>query len=180
MNAPVMVVSPSDRRISAITRVDDQEFTPAVLDQLETPRSPLRRATLVLIVLMGASAIAWSMLAGMDKFVVASGRVQSGGRSRVVQPLEAGKVERVLVHNGSKVSKSEPLFFLDPTLAEEERRAAAAQFEAFEAELSRRVTEIDAIRSGAPCCPTVPFLQSIGQAARERELNLLAADLAEI
>ena len=85
----------------AVIRLDalDREFLPAALELLETPPSPIRVAAIWVICAGLVVALAWSYFGKLDIHAVAQGRIQPSGRSKVVQPLEPGKI---VSHRGGK------------------------------------------------------------------------------
>ena len=76
-----------------------------------TPVNSLRRhITILLIVLMLLSFLAWAGLSQIDQHVRATGRVVPAGNARTVQHLEGGIVMEILVAEGDEVSAGDPLF----------------------------------------------------------------------
>ena len=71
----------------------DREFLPASLEILLTPPSPVARALLISICSLFFLALAWSYFGWIDIYAVAPGKFQPIGGSKVVQPLEPGKVK---------------------------------------------------------------------------------------
>src|SRR5262249_38673331 len=98
-----------------IIRMDalDREFLPAALELFETPPSPIRIAAIWLICAGFTSALAWSYFGWLEIYAVAQGRIQPNGRSKIVQPLEPGKVIAIAVENGSRVFAGDVLLELD-------------------------------------------------------------------
>ena len=175
---------PMARPLRLITGSDDREFLSAALEILETPASPRRIAFIWLVCLIFAGALIWSCFAKLDIYAVASGRIQPSGRSKVVQSLDPGKIKLVSVANGMRVNAGDTLLQLDPTEAEADRRSAASELEAADAEVARRQAAIDAVRSGAGApglatATTIRFPENVASAARQREQVVLAADLAQ-
>src|SRR5437879_2611971 len=89
--------------------VEDREFLPAAVEILETPPSVIAVSFIWLICAIFAAAIAWSYFGKLDIYAVASGKLQLAGRSKIVQPLDPGKVAAVLVENGSRVKQGDVL-----------------------------------------------------------------------
>src|SRR5665213_1691755 len=89
------------RRQSPQLTTTDREFLPAALEILVAPPSPIARALLVAICGLFFAALAWSYFGWMDIYAVAPGKIQPDGGSKVVQPLDAGKVVAIEVANGS-------------------------------------------------------------------------------
>ncbi|MEC9345584.1 MAG: HlyD family type I secretion periplasmic adaptor subunit [Pseudomonadota bacterium] len=85
----------------------------SALDDLVARHRPaggilIARAVAVLIVLLAA----WSLLARLDEVAVATGRVVPQGDVKVIQHLEGGIVEELLVQEGSRVATGDPLLRL--------------------------------------------------------------------
>lgn len=94
---------------------DEIEFLPAALEILETPASPVGRSLMWALIALFVIALVWSIIGRLDVVAMAQGKVIPSGRSKVVQPLEAGIVKAILVHNGQHVSEGQSLIELDPT-----------------------------------------------------------------
>lgn len=59
----------------------------------------------------------WAALAPLESGAVAQGQVQVAGSQRVVQHLEGGIIQEILVREGDRVTKGQTLVVLDPTRA---------------------------------------------------------------
>jgi len=97
------------------------EFLPAALEVLETPASPAGRAVAATIGLFLISALAWSIIGHVDIVATAPGTIIPAGKSKIVQPLEAGVIRAILVQDGDHVRAGQTLFELDNTVAAAER-----------------------------------------------------------
>jgi len=166
-------------RKAVATNADYLEFLPASLEIIETPVSPKGIVLLWLLCAMLAAATIWSCIAKLDIYAVASGKVQPSGRSKVIQPIDPGRVINIFVKNGSKVNVGDALLELDPTEAKATQTSTAANLEALDAEISRRQTEINAIRSATPEPLEIVFPSKVGRALRLREANLFKAELEQ-
>jgi hemolysin D len=62
-------------------------------------------------------ALLWSILGHVDIVAVAPGRIIVSDRTKVIQPLEASVVKKVLVKDGDRVQAGQVLVELDPTMA---------------------------------------------------------------
>ncbi len=96
-------------------QADEIAFLPAVLEVLETPPSPLGRSLMWALMILFSIALACSVLCKVDVVSVAQGKIVPTGKSKVVQPLEAGIVRAILVDNGQHVTAGQTLIELDPT-----------------------------------------------------------------
>src|SRR3954452_22241957 len=96
-------------------------FLPAALEIMETPPSPIRRATAATIALLFCAALAWSIFGTIDIVASASGKIVPSGRTKVVQPFETGVVRAIRVEDGQAVKAGDVLIELDPTVNAAER-----------------------------------------------------------
>jgi hemolysin D len=103
------------------TRRARLEFLPAALEIVETPASPVGRAIGATIISFVVLALAWSVLGRIDIVATATGKVVPSGRTKTVQPLEAGIVTAILVKDGDQVASGQVVMRLDQTVAEAER-----------------------------------------------------------
>lgn len=157
----------------------DREFLPAALEILVTPPAPLAGATLMSISGALLAGLAWSYFTWIDIYAVAYGKVQPSGRSKVVQPLDAGKVVAIRVDNGSVVKAGDVVLELDATESGADREAMARDLEAARAEAARRRAAI----AGADLAATLPAIEfppDVPPAVRDRERGVLKADIAQL
>jgi len=122
------------------------EFLPAALEVLETPASPAGRAVAVLIVVFFAGAIAWACIGRVDIIATAQGKIIPTGRTKAVQPLEAGIVSSINVQDGDRVKAGQILVELDQTVARADRRHTAHDL--LKAQLD--VARLSALKAGGP------------------------------
>lgn len=160
----------------------DREFLPAALELLETPPSPVRIAGLWLICAAFTVALAWSYFGKLDIHAIAQGRIQPSGRSKVIQPLEAGKVVAIGVENGSRVKAGDILLELDPTDSGADRETQTRELESARAEAARRAVAVAVTRDGDATLNARPiaFDATVGPAVRRREELVLAGDLGQL
>ena len=166
---------------NAVARTSaDREFLPAALEILVTPPSPVARALLLAICGLFFAALAWSYFGWMDIYAVAPGKIQPTGGSKVVQPLEPGKVVAIHVENGSVVRAGDLLVELDPTEAAAESEAQSRDLEAANAEAARRQAAIKAAQTDSLEAQPIAFPAGISEPVRHRQTNVLSADLAQL
>ncbi len=168
------------RTTSSQLTATDREFLPAALEILATPPSPVAKSLLLAICALFFGALAWSYFGWIDIYAVAPGKIQPDGGSKVVQPVDAGKVVAVRVQNGSRVNAGDVLIELDPTETAAERQAQASDLEAATAEAARRKAAIAAAQTEAMAPSPIAFAAGISEPVRRREEGVLAADLAEL
>jgi len=166
------------KNLAPAEKSDYLEFLPAHLEILETPASPRASWMLWLLCGMLTAGIAWSWFAHLDIHAVAQGRIQPSGRSKVLQPVDPGRVRAVNVANGARVRAGDLMIELDPTEAEADRTAAMEMLHALEAEIIRRAAAVDAARSDFEQ-PTMTFPPDIGPGLRLREEGQLAAEFGQ-
>lgn len=92
---------------------------------------------------------AWAAMAPLEGAVVAPGKVVASGRNKIVQHLEGGIVERVLVAEGQAVRAGEPLLLLDGTAAKAQVSRLGLQLLTLEAIEARAVAERDGLETVA-------------------------------
>ncbi len=167
--------------VASRARGSDREFLPAALEILETPPSPVRMALLLLICSFVAAALAWGYFSRVDIVAVAQGKLQPTGRTKVVQPLENGRVAAAPVENGSHVAEGDVLIELDPVEARAEAGQLFSDLAAYRAEALRRTAAIAAARArNLEPAPAIAWPDAIAPAIRKREDNVLAADMAQL
>ena len=154
------------------------EFLPAHLEILETPASPKMSFMLWTLCGMLTAAIAWSSIAKIDIYAEAQGRIQPSGRSKVVQPLDVGRVAEIAVSNGSKVKAGDLLLALDATQSEADRSAASAELQSLHAEIARRTTEIFAVQGGLPTAAII-YPADVSEVDRRRDDAVFQAEMSQ-
>ena len=138
--------------------------------QAQPPRL-LARSVSLAVCAFAALACAYATLAHIDIVVSAQGRVIPGGKSKVVQPLEAGIVRRIAVHDGQAVKAGDVLIELDPTVAAaDQQRLRREQWEG-----AAEVARSEALLHGRPFEPPSDLPADL----RANALALLASRQAE-
>lgn len=159
---------------------EDKEFLAPVLSLVETPASPLRSAMVIVICAAVSSMIVWACLSSLDIFALAPGKVQPSGLSKIVQPLEPGRVSAIHVANGSQVTSGDVLAELDPTETKADRDASARNLQSAEAEIIRRQGAIAWADKRDATPPALLFPKSIGADIAEGEIRVLQADISQL
>jgi hypothetical protein len=162
----------------------DREFLPAALEILETPPAP--GATLLMLTLCAfmATAIGWSYIGRLDVDAIAQGKLEARGRTKVIQPLESGKVRSIAVENGEAVKAGDLLIEFDTTELQADVRDHSDALAGSEAEQARRSAAIAAARKtdSAEGLAMATFLadESLAPAAFAREKAVFRADLDQL
>src|SRR5208282_4701787 len=137
--------SPAPRPAPAVSG-RDREFLPAALEILESPPPPLPNTLIGTICVFALVALSWSFFGRLDVHAVAPGKVETAGYSKVIEPLDPGKVAAIHVEAGQSVKPGDLLFELDPAEANADARAARDALDASRAEIARRRFAIEAVR----------------------------------
>jgi hemolysin D len=162
-------------------RVSDQEFSPAVLEVIETPPSPVRVALIITLCALCVIAIATAWVCKMDIYAIARGKIQVEGRSKIVQPLDAGKVIAIQVQNGTRVRSGDTLLILDATEVDAERQEHAEQADEYRTQIARRRAAVSAAQhQPLPLPADVALPRELDPRLRVREERVLAADLQQL
>ena len=123
----------------------DREFLPAALEILETPPPPLPIALIGTICFFALAALLWSFFGRLDVHAVAPGKIETAGHSKVIEPLDPGKVAAIHVEAGQSVKAGDLLLELDPAEATADALAAQDALNASLAETARRRYAIKAV-----------------------------------
>ena len=125
----------------------DREFLPAALEILETPPPPLPIALIATICAFALAALAWSFFGRLDVHATAPGKIETAGYSKVIEPLDPGKVVAIRVETGETVKAGELLLELDPAEASADALSAQDALNASLAEVARRRFAIAAVQA---------------------------------
>jgi hemolysin D len=156
------------------------EFLPAAIEVLETPASPAARAIAWTIMALFVFAILWASVGKIDVVAVAQGRIVPTGRSKIVQPLEAGVVKAIHVQDGQSVRAGEVLIELDATATAADRKRLAADLTVAQLDASRRRAELsdDPEHAFAPPAEASPLEVELHRSLLASELGAYRAKLA--
>jgi hemolysin D len=107
------------------THVEDMGFHPADIEILDTPPSPVRMSMIISICALATAVLVWSFVGTIDIVAVAQGKFKPVGDTKIIQPLEGGKVAAINVENGQHVKAGDILVELDPGDARADETDAA-------------------------------------------------------
>jgi len=113
------------------------EFYPAALEILETPPSPIGRATASVIIVFFTIALLWAIIGSVDIIATAPGKIVPTGRTKIIQPLEAGVVQKINVQDGQAVKAGDVLIEIDSTINEAERNRLHEEYVTAELDVAR-------------------------------------------
>lgn len=105
---------PNPARSVTATAMDNPFTSAAIALQRRPPWLIARMVSLALCV-MAVLALAYAWFAPMDVVISAQGRVIPSGRSKIVQPIEAGIVRSIHVRDGAIVKAGDVLIEMDHT-----------------------------------------------------------------
>lgn len=97
---------------------DSHEFKPILAEIEERPVNPLGRIIFWIIISAIFVGILWMFLGQIDVVVTAKGKIIPHGNIKILQPLETGVVEKILVQEGDYVKKGQVLMEVDPSTTE--------------------------------------------------------------
>ncbi|WP_295748391.1 HlyD family type I secretion periplasmic adaptor subunit [Undibacterium sp.] len=150
---------------------DEIEFLPAALEVLETPVSPLGRSLMWALMALFSIALIWAVLGKLDVVAVAQGKIVPNGKSKLIQPLEAGIVKAILVENGQHVALGQPLIELDTTQTSADvGKSKTARVDAM-LSANRALALLEAQKTNTP--PKLALLNDASE-NRQRETQSLA------
>ena len=116
---------------------DEAAFLPAALSLQATPVHPAPRRFAFGIIALFTIALVWSVVGKVDIVAIAPGRIIVSERTKLIQPLEASVVRRVLVKDGDTVQAGQVLVELDPTIASADRASGQEHINASQSEMVR-------------------------------------------
>jgi len=151
---------------------DEAAFLPAALSLQETPVHPAPRRLAWAIMALFVLALVWSIFGQVDIVAVAPGRIIVSDRTKVIQPLEASVVKRVLVRDGDKVEAGQVLVELAPTMASADKASVQEQLNSAISEEQRTAALLKGLAAGA--LPALP--REVDAAPR----NLLQSEWQDI
>ncbi|MBL8671359.1 MAG: HlyD family type I secretion periplasmic adaptor subunit [Alphaproteobacteria bacterium] len=114
---------------------------PAVQPSLSLVPWIVAGSVLIAVTFVGVGG--WAAIAPLNSAAIAVGKVSVEGDRKVVQHLEGGIVQQVLVKDGDKVEPGQVLIQLDDTRARVELQAISGQITSIEAGIARLEAERD-------------------------------------
>jgi hemolysin D len=157
------------------TQADKTEFnqfsTAALAIVAQPPSRVVRMVSLAICVMVGATLL-FSFFAQMDVVVSAQGKLIPAGRSKVIQPLEAGVVRSIAVRDGQPVKAGDVLVELDLT-------NSGADRDRLQRELWEARAEV--LRTNAQLAGQASFVLPVGMPTEvaRNQLAVLQSHMAE-
>jgi hemolysin D len=161
--------------------IDDRAFLPAALEIIETPASPVAVAMIGVICAFILAAFAWCWFGRLDVYATARGKFIPTGHTKVIQPLETGKVIAIDVTPHQTIKAGDVVLELNPSEVTAEIAADSEAMLARRAETLRRRTALAAATAGELSSPPpIAWPDVITDEIRQREERVLAGDLSEL
>ena len=143
------------RLAGPIRTADELAFLPAALSLQETPVHPMPRRFAWVLMALFVIALLWSCLGRVDIVAVTTGRIVVSDRTKLIQPLEASVVRRILVKDGDRVHSGQVLVELDPTMAEADLSSVHEQFLATTSDEIRSTALLKSFNGSSPTLPAM-------------------------
>ena len=116
---------------------DETAFLPAALSLQDTPVHPAPRRFALAIMTLFVIALVWAIFGKVDIVAIAPGRIIVSDRTKLIQPLEASVVRKVLVKDGDRVQAGQVLVELDTTIASADKASVQEQLNTAASEVYR-------------------------------------------
>jgi len=122
-------------------RVQDMAYVSPVAGAQVLEPAPAAMWAVYLLLALLATAVWWASQAQVDIVARANARVVPDGREQVIASLEGGLLRELLVREGQRVERGQPLAMLDPTRAEAQQAEGEAKRLALRATQARLQAE---------------------------------------
>jgi hemolysin D len=108
------------KRIKFFKKDDSHEFLPIISEIEEEPVNPLGRTMFWIIIGIIFFTTIWLFVGKVDIVVTARGKIIPDGNIKIIQPLDTGVVQKILVKEGDFVKKGQILMEIDPSTTQPE------------------------------------------------------------
>ncbi|AKG67688.1 Type I secretion system membrane fusion protein PrsE [Serratia fonticola] len=119
----------------------DAAFMSDLRESLLIQSAPGSRAVLYIICIIMATGITWAHYAEVEEITQGEGKIISKSREQVIESLEGGIIEEMLVREGDIVEKGQPLLKIDPTRASSTYQEMNAKLMGLKAMMARLEAE---------------------------------------
>ncbi|HHL2558894.1 TPA: HlyD family efflux transporter periplasmic adaptor subunit [Yersinia enterocolitica] len=137
--------------------------------QQERAHQERRMSAIVWLMLVGMIVmLIWAYFAILDEVTVGTGKVTPSSRAQLIESLDGGIINELLVHEGAIINKGQILARLDPTRFQSNYGEAAARVRTLRASSERLRAEL----TGAALAFSVDTLQEPELVARETQFYL--------
>ncbi len=146
-----------DRRVNPVEGGQDRDWA-SDADWARLDQEPLRaRAMLRWALMVIAALVVWAAYAEIDEVTKGQGRVIPSSQLQVVQAVDGGVVEEIIVREGETVDAGQVLVRIDPTRFVSSLRENRAEHLALQA----RAVRLSALSDGRPFEPSAELLKEI-------------------
>ncbi|WP_145537075.1 HlyD family efflux transporter periplasmic adaptor subunit [Yersinia alsatica] len=137
--------------------------------QQERVQQERRMSAIVWLMLVGMIVMfIWAYFASLDEVTVGTGKVTPSSRAQLIESLDGGIINELLVHEGAIINKGQILARLDPTRFQSNYGEAAARVRTLRASSERLRAEL----TGAALAFSVDTLKEPELVARETQFYL--------
>lgn len=137
----------------------------AEYEQVENPRKIIRQGMLVIFFFFGILG-AWAFFGHIQGAVIGVGRIKIENERKVVQHLEGGIVDEILVNEGQEVVQGEPLIILQSVQTDANKNMTRKELVSLEAQRLRAIAEKD----GAPKLVWPEELKNLAKESQSMDL----------
>lgn len=111
-------------------------------EQVENPRKIVRQGMLVIFFFFGILGV-WAFFGHIQGAVVGQGRIKIDTERKIVQHLEGGIVDEILIREGQEVVQGEPLIVLQSVQRDADANMTRKEIVSLEAQRLRAIAEKD-------------------------------------
>jgi hemolysin D len=97
------------------------EFLTGTAQLSQRPLNPILRIIPLVIIALITAFLVWAVLGTLDIVSVAHGRLIPASKTRIVQSLDRGVIQEILVADGDMVEKDQPLILIDASSLDSQR-----------------------------------------------------------
>ncbi|MDB5817939.1 MAG: hemolysin secretion protein [Rhizobacter sp.] len=137
----------------------DEQFMKDVTASVLSHTSPASVLIMWLIAAVVVSGLAWAYFARVEEITLGEARIIPISREQVIQSLEGGIVEEMLVHEGDVVEKNQILLRIDPTRAQAGYKEGLSKVQGLKGTIARLRAEAYGLALAFP--PDVQLIPSI-------------------
>ncbi|HBH19076.1 MAG TPA: HlyD family type I secretion periplasmic adaptor subunit, partial [Cyanobacteria bacterium UBA9579] len=116
---------------------DSHEFKPILAEIEENPVSPLGRSIFWIIIGIMVFTALWMHFGKIDVVISARGTVIPDGEIKILQPLETGAIEKILVKEGDFVKKGQVVMEINPSTIDPELESTQQNLAHTQLEMNR-------------------------------------------
>lgn len=126
---------------AALIKAGDAAFMSDLRESLLIQSTPGSRAVLYIMFVIIVTGITWSHFANVEEITQGEGKIISKSREQIIESLEAGIIDEMLVREGDIVQKGQPLLKINPTRASSTYQEMNAKLMGMKAMIARLQSE---------------------------------------